>query len=188
MSKYSRPTIYPPGSRKPVPAYAHWRAMNERCSENYKLKYPTYAGCFVSSEWSVYEDFYDWVTIQKGYGLRDDTGILHNLDKDLLRCGNLEYSSQTCVLLPPEINRFLVSTRSTDRELPLGVSFDRGYYRAGYSNRNLGRFVMLEDAVCAYLEARQDQALYLANKWVDSISELAYDSLINYNVRPYRNT
>lgn len=161
--------------------------MTERCSENYKLKYPTYEGCFVSSEWFTYENFYDWVVDQIGYGLRDTSGILHNLDKDLLFSGNLEYSSTKCVILPPEVNRFLVSTRHVDRELPLGVSMDRGYYRAGYSNRNLGRFTRLEDAKVAYLEARQEQASFLANKWVDYISEHAYYSLINYNVRHYRN-
>lgn len=106
MSKYSRPTIYPPGSRKPIPAYAHWRAMSERCSIGYKEKYPTYEGCTMIFEWQTYENFYDWVVKQKGYGLRDESGILYNLDKDLLISGNLVYSKETCVILPPEINRF----------------------------------------------------------------------------------
>lgn len=184
MIKYSRPTIFPPGSRKPVPAYVHWRAMVNRCKDDYVLEYPTYEGC--ENHWLSYEDFYDWVVNQKGYGKRDESGVLYNLDKDLLVSGNLVYSSETCVILPPEINRFLVSHRVNDRKIPVGIYMERGKFRAGYSNINLGRFDTLVEAISAYEKARKDQAKSLAEKWVDDIDERAYDSLINYRIRQYR--
>lgn len=185
MGRYERPTYISP--QKPIPAYSQWKAMNVRCEDKYKEKFPTYEGCEVSNDWLRYENFYDWIIEQKGYGLRDSTGILHNLDKDLIVSGNLVYSQETCVLLPPEINRFLVSNRVKDRELPLGISMDRGLFRAGYSNINLGRFETLDEAVTAYEKARKEQACKLANKWVDQIDNRAYNALINYSIRQYRN-
>lgn len=179
-----RPKIFPPGSRKPIPAYQHWKGLIYRLSESYIEKYPSYRNC--TKDWDTYEQFYDWVISQVGYGLRDRSGSLFCLDKDLLQQGNYRYGNDTCLIIPPEINRFLVSVRSVNSELPVGIQIERGKYRADFSKRNLGRFDTLDEAILAYDHARTDKAKILAEKYVDLLDERAYNSLINYTPPRFR--
>lgn len=95
-------------SGKRTPEYETWSSMLERCyDEVYQNNKPTYIACSVCDEWLCFQTFAEWVTSQVGWGNKG-----WHLDKDLLSVATETkiYSPETCVLLPPELNRALTKT------------------------------------------------------------------------------
>lgn len=87
------------------PAYVCWENMLARCYDaKVQEKHPTYVGCSVSPEWLTFSKFRAW------YFLNYQSGW--EVDKDLLRPGNREYSPENCRFVPKELNMFLTNTRS----------------------------------------------------------------------------
>ena len=119
------------------PIYQVWKEMLRRCYSNrYQEKYPTYIGCSVKKEWHSFMAFREWMMKQEWQG--------KELDKDLLIQGNKIYSSVTCVFVGRSLNG-LLSMRAAARGLyPIGVSCQRGRYKAnccdGYGQQYLGMF------------------------------------------------
>lgn len=107
----------------------------------YKVKYPTYAGVSVDSAWHRFSSFklwWDTHTITEGL----------SLDKDLKVLGNKTYSSDSCVMIPSQINGLLTDRGNARGELPLGVTYRvaTGKYMAqiqlglGKGHKNLGSY------------------------------------------------
>jgi hypothetical protein len=93
------------GSRGRCPIYATWKDMIRRClDEKHKQKYPCYKYASVCTDWLNFMSFHNWASKQDYRG--------NQLDKDLLVLGNLHYSPETCLFLPPRINSFI-----TDRKV-----------------------------------------------------------------------
>ncbi|EGU29177.1 hypothetical protein VII00023_17924 [Vibrio ichthyoenteri ATCC 700023] len=102
-------------------SYRVWHSMLTRC---YKLK----SGAVVCNEWKLFSRFVTWYERQSealsaiGYDI-----CKLELDKDLKCIDGLEYSPQTCALLPSELNAFLAnsgiqSSKTKGVGLPQGVS------------------------------------------------------------------
>lgn len=162
--------------------YLVWASMLERCnSERWKRLYPTYADCSVCEEWKTYSRFKEWFDENYIEG--------YDLDKDLFSQGSKIYSPQTCVFLPPEINKILLC-KGRNNGLKLGVCRYRTKYRAvintGYT-RNLGLFNTEDEAHEAYVAAKKKHIRVTAKYCYSrgEISKKVYDALLNYQIPQY---
>lgn len=146
-----QPTI---NSKKYIhPAYYTWYNLLTRCySAKYKEKYPTYINAFCCDEWLVFTNFARW--------FKNNYIHKYHLDKDLLFKENKEYSPNTCIYIPMEINEF-TTLRNNDRgQYPLGVTLHKGRFisRIGKERVNLGSFNTSEEAHQAWQKAKLEQA------------------------------
>lgn len=184
VSDYSGLTLNQDGTRCSI--YLRWKALLRRCYSEYALKNkPNYQGVVVCNEWLSYKRFREWYADQVGFSLN------YQLDKDLLKHGSGDlkiYSPETCVLLPKEINSFMIGTEGKMLELPIGVSFHNknGKYRAQISKSgkrfSLGYFETPEEAFYAYKESKENYAKVLALKYKDTIDDRAFKALMSYTV------
>lgn len=103
-------------------ALRYWHSMFDRCyGKNNKQN--TYKNVTVCEEWHCFGNFSMWFDNNYPYIVKD---VKFALDKDLLQQNveNKIYSPKTCIFLPISVNGFIINRRS-DRELPLGVSFEK---------------------------------------------------------------
>lgn len=143
------------------PFYSRWKNMLHRCySENYHKRNPTYADCYVCSEWLTFSNFKQWMEKQDWEG--------KDLDKDILIKGNRVYCPDACAFVDKHINYFILDNAGRRGGLPIGVSFDknRGKYIASCSFKgklcNLGRFDSKEEASAAWIDAKVKYARLLS--------------------------
>lgn len=145
-----------PSSPERRAAYKVWHHMLERCyAPGIHKKHPTYAGVTVAPEWLDFSAFADWYVVNYIPG--------YVLDKDLKFIGNKEYSPNTCVFVPQWLNNLLIDSGSSRGALPIGVSLDRGRFKARFScqgiSKYLGGFSSVFDAKRAYLVAKANYIL-----------------------------
>lgn len=107
------------GNQIRCPVYTRWKDMLQRCySPKRQEKYPTYIGCSVCEEWLTFSNFKAWLTAHPNWGILQ-------LDKDILDPENKIYSPETCVMVPREVNVFIIDRGAKRGELPIGVSLDK---------------------------------------------------------------
>ena len=96
------------------PFYQTWTSMLKRgYSNKLKEKYPTYKDVTVHKDWHLFSNFKKWMEKQDWEGKQ--------LDKDILFCGNKEYSQDKCVFVLQKTNLFLTERNSMRGEFPTGV-------------------------------------------------------------------
>lgn len=161
-------------------SYVVWNSMLKRCySDTRHFVSPKYAGKTVSDFFLNYSNFHEWYTDQKGHDLGWD------LDKDLLVSGNSEYSPESCVLVPKEINNVIVKDLSGVSEY-YGVHLIRDKFRVcvQYMRKNyhLSFHDNLEEASETYIFYKQKLLHEVAEKWKGVVSDRCYNALINYSV------
>ena len=179
--KWARPASnYIDGKQFQTKEYSVWKAMMQRQKQGYKNR--GYEGVTVVGDFNNYDQFYDWLIQQVGYGEKDDKGHPFQLDKDLLGDG-LTYSKQHCLLLPREINNATIKPK-TSKCLPTGVYKMTNRFTCRISKynveRTIGCYNSIEEAYEAYKEAKVGYLKELAEKWKDKIDDRAYEVLINY--------
>lgn len=141
---------------------------------------PRYVGC--TNSFNTLEVFTDWAVNQVGYNKGFD------LDKDILIRGNKNYSEDTCVFVPQEINSLLISSNSVRGEWPVGVCYSKqnSKFKATYTRNGktvyLGYFNSPEAAFQAYKTAKEAFIKQQATKWRSQIDPRAYEALMNYEV------
>lgn len=131
-----------------------WNNIKERCTVcgHTQLRENTYIGC--TNEFKDFQEFTNWHVEQIGYGLG------YQLDADILKGATKKYSKETCVLIPPPLNKFLQSYCNERVHLPQGISLHRGRLYARINNRGvrstLGAFKPddMQKAVDLYTEAK----------------------------------
>jgi len=155
-------------------AYEGWRLILARCYKERDLaRFPTYSGCYVCDEWLSFMGFYKWWKVHfiRGY----------QLDKDILSIGNKIYSPDHCLYIPGWLNTFAASVKSKNSDLPTGVTFVKGKYRARIAiDRKviwLGEHDSAEDAHDAWLKKKIEVALSY-KPFCDSIHPLLHDGLM----------
>ena len=125
---------------KKHPVYSMWDHMLERSLSNvWKQKYPTYKDTYCCENWLIASNFAKFTKGTSLHGLE--------LDKDILVENNKIYSPNTCLLVPQNINKFIINTNKTSTYM-LGVTYesDRNKFRARINNpftskrEDLGRF------------------------------------------------
>ena len=189
---YWLPTVFgvgimdiPNATKDPLKKVAHikWASMLTRCySLSYQNKQPTYRGCEISESFKRFSNFLEWYISQVGFNQEG-----WHLDKDILGCGKV-YSPQTCCIIPKEINAVFAtisSKHSTKNQF--GISRRKNgrfavYAQCGSTNKYLGIFDTLEEALKAYKHAKEAYVKELANKWKDQIDPKVYDALMKYEV------
>lgn len=161
-------------NRQATLEYSIWQSMIQRCySTVYQLTRPNYVDCSVDVRWHNFQNFAHWYCNQPGYNKG------YELDKDILTHGNKVYSPETCVLVPKEINNLFrdFSNRSSNRELPTGVTKRGNRYRAYGKRRSLGTFDTIELACDVYVEHRRNEVLTITRKYKNDINENVYYAL-----------
>lgn len=160
-----------------------WRSVLIRCfSKRLHVNNYAYSDCTISKEWENFQNFAKWFD----NNFKPWMDSTWNLDKDILKKGNRVYSSETCCLVPSEINNLFVKNNSKRGDYPIGVTKHYKKFQA-YCRTNglptiLGTFNTVEEAFQAYKEAKEDEIKRVAGKWRDKISETCYQALINYKV------
>lgn len=93
--------------------YNAWlNLLNRSYSEKHHQLYPTYIGVEVCDEWLLFSNFVKWFT--KNY-IGD-----YQLDKDLLKQNNKQYSPDACRYVPQYVNKVLLDSGNV-RGSMLGV-------------------------------------------------------------------
>lgn len=150
---------------KQTECYRAWSDMLRRCySITSRKKWPTYIGCSVDLEWYVFskfKEFYD-ANYREGF----------ELDKDLLVPGNKVYSKETCRFVPKCVNYLFLDCGSSRGEYPIGVNCctvnnSRPYQarlRINGKQKYLGYFATIEEASNAYLIAKKEYCILVANR------------------------
>lgn len=152
--------------RSTCPYYAVWSGMLKRCySEKYKLKRPTYSGCYVYEKWLTFSNFKAWMELQDWRG--------KELDKDILVKGNKVYSPETCCFVTKTVNSFVTDSAARRGDLPIGVTEFHGKYRSECcdpfkkSVRFLGQFNTPIQAHEAWRKRKHELACQLADLQTD---------------------
>ena len=138
------------------PIYSAWKSMKARSDIAFQIKYPTYTGVSVCSDWRVFSKFHCWAVDNLQEGLE--------VDKDILIQGNKIYSPETCAAVPKRVNYLLNSFKSIRSDLPMGVSLTsnkRNKFRAAISCNgvrvNLGVYAEKECAHKAWQLAKANE-------------------------------
>lgn len=167
-----------------------WADMRDRCIVGGRVQRlnPTYVGCELSENFKDIQFFGEWCQNQIGFNVKDTSGKLRGLDKDLLVKGNKLYSEDLCIFLPHEINCFLTKRNAKRGDLPIGVSYKKknGNYTSVIclygKSKHLCSTSSIEVAYLTYKAAKEVCAKELAEKWKDQIDPRAYTALMNYVV------
>lgn len=151
------------------PFYRKWKSMLERCySDTRQEKSPTYKGCSVAEDWLLFSNFRGWMITQEYIGL--------HLDKDIKVKGNKIYSAETCLFIPPALNKLLLNRAAKRGLYPIGVYFSEKdkVFRAGIKHNSktkyLGSFKTSSEASIAYQKAREAKIKYLIDEDVYPIA------------------
>lgn len=166
-----------------TPSYQAWTSMLERCySSKYQNKGRAYLGCSVCEEWLLFSNFKEWFdnpknNYQQGF----------HLDKDILMKGNKIYSPDTCSIVPASINSLLTNRRNHRGKYPVGVNKTRsGKYvaRACVGKRHIGVYETVQEAFCAYKNAKEKYIKELAERYFQEgkITKKVYNALMTYEV------
>lgn len=150
---------------KKVKEYETWRGMLKRCyDEQYLLRQPTYNECFVSDEWLYYDNFYSWVTSQTNYANWKNSAKKWAIDKDIKYKGNKIYSSDTCFLVPQNVNNLFTNRKLYRGQYPLGVRYFEHLLKYGAycmnpftkKDEHLGLYLTQEEAFNAYKQYKEN--------------------------------
>lgn len=158
--------------------------------KNIEIKNPSYQNVTCCNEWLLYENFYEWLHSQGNFD-KWLSGNGWDIDKDILVKGNKVYSSETCCLVPQNINKLFIKNDVIRGILPLGVSRDRGKFRALCNNpftkeyEYLGEYETPEDAFyLGYKPYKENIIKKVAQIEYDkgNITEICYNAMMNYEV------
>lgn len=167
--------------RSHLKCYSVWKDMIRRCyDDKHKASYKCYEDVYCCEDWKDFQEFAKWFysNYKEGY----------ELDKDLLKINNREYSPETCAFLPRSLNLFLVHTRGKDS---VGVFFNErsGSYSAYCCDGkgksiNLGTVRDEKAAHLLYKEYKESLAKRLADEYFGKgmITEDVRDALYAFTV------
>lgn len=170
--------------------YKTWHAMLKRCfDENTKKRQPAYKDVTCCDEWLNFENFYEWIHSQENFD-KWLNGERWCLDKDILIKGNKIYNSDTCCLVPSNVNTLFVKNNIDRGNLPIGVSKRKDGFFVQLSNslenghEYLGTYQTLEKAFLAYKKRKEEIVKQIAeieyNK--GDITKQCYEAMMKYEV------
>lgn len=167
-------------TKRQDPTYVKWCRMMHRCYSGYE-KDRYYRDCSVTDEWHEFRNFEKWFKVQIGSGIKG-----WHLDKDILLKGNTVYSPETCAIVPPDVNYFLILRENGRGLLPIGVTKHKDKFAVQISSagrqRMIGRFDSPNDAFLCYKSAKEFEAKRLAEKYKNIMDVRVYNALMKYVV------
>lgn len=152
-------------------SYTKWKDMMQRChdKEVHKKYKPEYADKCVCEEWQNYANFKLWYDKHHVFGNRID------LDKDILKPGNKEYSPETCVLIEHYINTIFerhVSDNIYENE--------DGKYFVGSNRKKV--YETYDEVFEFACNKKKERIEKVAEKNLGRIPKCAYDAMLRYDV------
>lgn len=160
---------------KNTKSYQAWRNMLSRCYNPKDKEYQNYGsrGVVVCKEWYNFQIFAEW--FEKNY----KTG--YSIDKDLINPGSKEYSSESCTMLPIDLNKFLGSSQVPK----FWYNQEKGCFvvqgkREDNVNFIVGRYATKEKAIFAFIEYKKNRILYYINKYKDLLTTEVVELLETY--------
>lgn len=177
---------------KDAKEYKIWHSMIQRCyDEVTQSKQPTYKDCYVSDEWLLYDNFYEWIHEQENYNQWKNNDRWA-IDKDIICKGNKKYCKEFCCLIPEKINTLFTKRQNDRGKYPIGVYYyEKGKcFRSQCSDLLLNKRILIGsydnpiDAFYAYKKYKESLIKRIAieeykNK---NITKKCYDAMMNYEV------
>ena len=172
--------------------YNTWRHMLGRCfDEKWRSKHPTYKDVVCHEDWLYYPNFYEWLHSQENFN-KWYNNENWNLDKDILIKGNKIYSSDTCCLVPNNVNSLFTKHDTARGIYPIGVAYNKeeNKFRAQcnnpFTNKRvcIGRYNTLEEAFQIYKEYKENIIKQVAQIEYDkgNITKKCYNAMISYEI------
>lgn len=170
-------------------AYKAWSGMFGRCySESHKSRHPSTTLSNCCPEWYNCQVFCEWYTSQIGWNEPK-----WQLDKDLLGNGQMTYSSETCVIIPPIINssiRFLNQGIRNKAGLAHGVCYLQGSNKYITDCKEYGQqskaktmyFNTEEEAFFWFKEKKENYLKDMALDYRGRIEERAFNKLMSLEI------
>lgn len=140
-----------------IKTYQVWSNMLQRVYRpSNKNVARQYAGTWVHPDWHNYQYFAAWY--EKQINEFNSVSFRWCIDKDLKIPGNRQYGTETCFVVPEQINALLNDRFHARGKLPLGVSQTRNYYQARINNfgkpKTLGTYKTIREAQLSYWSAK----------------------------------
>ncbi len=151
-------------------AYQLWENMRGRIGNNYKN--PTYSEVTVCDEWKDFQVFAKWFQDQVTSGNYTDG---YHLDKDFLSGSNKQYSPETCVFIPREINNVFVKKTKTNGCFGVHKSKSRFEVKTNFCERK--RFEAEQDALDYYNSQKKIQIADIVNRYESSVDKRVIEKL-----------
>lgn len=157
--------------------YDYWKTMIMRAySPSYQKEHPTYNKVSVCPDWLDYQNFADWYITQK------HTKPSYHLDKDLIFCGNLEYSPDKCCMIPQEVNKAL-----TVQDGVKGYTYHKrdDVLETSYRGIYLGRSTDYTKEILQsrYINARVTYVRSLGTKYQNELPTDVVNALLEYDCK-----
>lgn len=132
---------------------------------------------YMASNFQKAEFCKEWKTLSKfAVWYYDNHKEGWQLDKDILGDGKL-YSPKTCCFVPSEINMCLVGKDSN------GITFVKGKWQASFSQKYIGRYEHMEDAINAHKREKGKHIRSLAEKYGPVLPTRVYEKLKEHALR-----
>ena len=140
--------------------------MLKRCyCDKYQANSKNYIGTTVCYEWLTFSNFRKWMEAEEWKGLE--------LDKDIVKPGNKQYSPETCCFVPKAMNTLLTDSSAARGDHPQGVCFKKETNRyQAYCNykgkkKYLGYHSTPEEASLAYRRYKANLVAEIAFEQAD---------------------
>ena len=163
------------------PVYKVWFNMLNRCYNEDLREYNRYGGRDVSvcGEWHNYQNFRVWYEAEYVDG--------YQIDKDLKFPDSKVYSPETCVFIPNDVNKLLISNNKFRSEHGVGVHpRPSGKFQAAYSQfskvKTIGTFNTATEAFNAYKFEKEKHIKVVAEMYKEVLHPNVYETLINWEV------
>lgn len=152
-------------------SYIKWKDMMQRCHDKgvHKKYKPEYADKCVCEEWQNYANFKLW------YDEHHVSGNQIDLDKDILKPGNKEYSPETCVLIEHYINTIFERHASDNI-----YENEDGKYFVGSNRKKV--YETYDEVFEFACNKKKERIEKVAEKNLGRIPKCAYDAMLRYDV------
>ena len=102
----------------------------------------------------------------------------YDLDKDIIKENNREFSPDHCLLVPKEINILFKKDYNKTSNLPKGVNAVRDKFRASAYGKHIGYFDTADEAHEAFNKKRKQMIIKTALEWQDQLDQRAFDVIM----------
>ena len=153
-------------------AYQLWENMKGRTSNSSKDKNASYLEVTVCDEWKDFQVFAKWFQDHVTSGNYTDG---YHLDKDFLSGSNKQYSPDTCVFIPREINNVFVKKTKTNG--CFGVHKSKSHFEVKTNFCERKRFKTEQDALDYYNSQKKIQIADIVNRYESSVDKRVIEKL-----------
>ena len=170
--------------------YVLWHSMLCRCfDKRFKIAQPAYQDVTCCNKWLLFDNFYEWLHSQDNFD-KWYNGRWWALDKDIIIKNNNICASDTCCLVPQNVNCLFLKREANRGELPIGVHKINNKFEATCSNpftsknERLGKYETIKEAFLVYKSYKEDIIKEVARIEYSkgNITKSCYEAMMSYKV------